>query len=112
MLKNRNMALFIVLMLVTCGLYGLYWLYVTTGELEEQGQAGGQSAMVILLITLFLPWVGYLLFGISANDNLNSIKSKRGMETADNKVLYIILAICVPIAVPILVQNANLVIVR
>lgn len=105
MLKNRNMVLFIVLMFCTCGLYGLYWLYVTAGELEEQGKAGGQSAMVILIISLFLPWVGYLLFGISANDNLNNIKAQKGMETTDNKVLYIILAIVLPIAVPILVQN-------
>lgn len=103
-MKNRNLAVFIILLLVTCGIYGLYWLYVATDDLEKQGQAGGQSAMIILIVSIFLPWVGYLLFGISANDNLNNIKAQRGIEQTDNKVLYIILAIVCPIIVPILVQ--------
>ncbi len=105
MLKNRNIALVIVLGIVTCSIYLFYWLYVTADALEQQGQAGGQSAMIILILSIVICPVGFLLFGMSANDNLNNIKAQKGIEQADNKVLYIVLGILIPIVLVCLVQN-------
>ena len=44
MLKNRSVALVIILSLVTCGIYGLYWIYVTAEALENNGRAGNGAA--------------------------------------------------------------------
>ena len=35
MIKQRNMAMQVVLMVITLGLYGIYWFYVTTKEIIE-----------------------------------------------------------------------------
>ena len=106
MLKNRSIALVIVLGLVTCGIYPLYWLYQTATGLENEGNSGqGLDPILIVIISFFLGGVGYLLFGMSADQNLNNIKSQRGMPTADNKVLYMVLGFLIPIVLVALVQN-------
>ncbi len=106
MLKNRSVALVIILSLVTCGIYGLYWIYVTAEALENNGRAGnGMNGIVLLLLCLFIPSVGYLLFGMAADQNLNSIRSQRGLMRKDNKVVYMLLGFFIPIVLVGLVQN-------
>lgn len=104
MLKNRNIALVIVFGLISCGIYWYYWLYVTADALEQQGQAGGVGAAVILILSILLPPVGFIMFGMSAADNLNNINTQRGLPTQDNKTLYIILGLLIAIVLVIMVQ--------
>ncbi len=52
--KYRNMILQIILMVVTLGIYSIYWFYQTTCELKEL--AGDQMASPALwTILLFIP---------------------------------------------------------
>ena len=102
-MKNRSVATVIILSIVTCGIYELVWLWNTIHELDAEGQASNMSPTVQFIL-MFL-YVGYIFFGINADANLNSIKAKRGIPTTDNKVLYIVLGIFVPIVLVGLVQN-------
>lgn len=106
MLKNRSIVVVIILSLVTCGIYGLYWIYATAQELENEGKSGsGMSPVVLLIVCLFFPYIGYLLFGMAADQNLNNIRMQRGIPTVDNKTLYMILGFIIPIVLVCLVQN-------
>lgn len=105
MLQNRSVATVIILSLVTCGIYSLYWTYVTIEALDNEGQSSNMPAIVQFLLTLFLANVGYILFAINANNNLNSIRAKRGAMAKDQMVLYIILAVVCPIAFVGVLQN-------
>ncbi|MBQ5562156.1 MAG: DUF4234 domain-containing protein [Clostridia bacterium] len=106
MLQNRSIALVIILGLVTCGIYPLYWLYQTATGLENEGKSGaGLEPVLLVIIAFFFPYVGYLLFGMAADQNLNAIKAQRGMPTADNKVMYMVLGFLIPIVLVALVQN-------
>lgn len=103
MLKNRNIGMLILLSIVTCGIYSIYWLWVTIDALDKEGQASNMSS--VLQFVLFFFYVGFIFFGINADANLNAIKAKKGMPTADNKVLYIVLGLLIPIVLVVLVQN-------
>lgn len=106
MLQNRSVALVVVLCLVTCGIYPLYWLYQTATGLENEGKSGsGLDPVILVILSFFLGCVGYLLFGMAADQNLNNIKTQRGMPTADNKVLYMVLGFLIPIVLVAIVQN-------
>lgn len=105
-MQKRSIATVIILGIVTCGIYSLYWLYTTAQALEDEGHSGkGISPTVLVVVSLFFPYIGYLLFGMAANDNLNSIKTQRGLYTSDNKVVYMILGFIIPIVLVGLVQN-------
>ena len=102
MLKNRNIALVIVFSIISCGFYGLYWTYVTMDALDKEG--GSSNMPVIAQFLLLFFYVGYILFGLNADANINAIKAQRGLPTADNKVLWLILGLIFPVALIVLVQ--------
>ncbi len=104
-MKKRSIAAVIILSIITCGIYSWYWVYTTAKDLEDEGHSGGTSPTVQLVLSIFIYVVGYILFGMAADANINAIKSKRGIPTSDNKVVYIILAIFIPIVLVGLVQN-------
>ena len=91
---NRNIALSIVLSVVTCGLYSIYWSVVLTDEVnrEKREYAADLSGIVCFLLSL----VTCNLFGIywayKIGEKLDTIKAERGIMTGrDSNVLYLIL---------------------
>ena len=102
MLQNRSIATVIILSIVTCGIYSLYWAYVTITALDEEGQASNMPAIVQFL--LFFVYVGYILFAINANNNLNAIRAKKGLPQKDQMMVYLLLGIFIPIVLVALVQ--------
>ena len=51
MIKKRNMAMQVLLMIITLGIYGIYWFYVTTSEMvEHKGLKGSPGLWTVLYI--------------------------------------------------------------
>ena len=103
MLMIRNIAVVMILSIITCGIYQLYWLWVSISALDYEGQISNMPAIAQFILQFF--YVGFILFGLNADANINAIKAKRGIPASDNKVLYIILGIFLPIVLVCLVQN-------
>ena len=40
MIKRRNMGMQVILMIITLGIYGIYWFYVTSKEMVEYKRLG------------------------------------------------------------------------
>ena len=38
-IEKRDVALSVILTFITCGLYGLYWMYKINGEMAPKGAA-------------------------------------------------------------------------
>ena len=49
MIKRRNMAMQVLLMIITLGIYGIYWFYVTSKEMVEYKQLDGSPALWTVL---------------------------------------------------------------
>ena len=49
MIKRRNLAMQVLLMIVTLGLYSIYWFYVTSKEMIEYKTLDGSAALWTLL---------------------------------------------------------------
>lgn len=103
MLQNRNVVTVIILSIVTCGIYSLYWSYVTMKALDEEGNASNMP-FIVQFILLFC-YIGYIIFALNANNNLNAIRAKKGLPAKDSMVLFLILGVVFPIALVALVQN-------
>ena len=60
MIKRRNMAMQVFLMVITLGIYGLYWFYVTSKEIIEYKNLNGSPGLWTVL--LFIPWIGFYAY--------------------------------------------------
>lgn len=64
MVKNRNIALCIILSLVTCGIYGWYWFVCLTDDTNTISGEPGTSGVVALVSYPCYMWYLWILLGI------------------------------------------------
>ena len=104
MIEKRSVVSVILLSIVTCGIYMVWWTYVTCSALQREG---GKTSIPPVATTLLMLFTGFggILLGIDAVDNVNAIKFARGIPQKDNKVLWIVLGFLFPIATVGLVQH-------
>jgi len=55
MIERRNMAMQVVLFIITLGIYAIYWFYVTSREMVEYKKLTGSPAVWTLL--MFVPLI-------------------------------------------------------
>ncbi len=105
MIKERNIGLCIILSIVTCGIYGLYWYICLTDDTNTAANAEGPSGIVALLLTLVTCNLYSIYWGYKQGEKIDAAKQSRGMESSDSKVLYLILYLFIPIVAWVLMQN-------
>ena len=105
-MKKRSIATYVILSLVTCGIYLIVVNYKQMTELEIEGANLKLPAWAVLLLNLFVTSAGGALFGFACDDAINQIREKRGFKKEDNLVLWIVFGILFPIVTGALVQDA------
>ena len=56
MIKQRNMGMQVLLMIITLGIYGIYWFYVTSKEMVEYKRLDGSPGLwTVLSLSSLLP---------------------------------------------------------
>lgn len=95
MIKNRSIAVSIILTIITCGIYGIYWFIVMTDDAVKANngkeyQTSGGVAFLLSLVTFGI-YTYYWYFKMGKA--VHSAQVDRGIATSDNSVLYLILGI-------------------
>ncbi len=85
-IKERNPVTAIILTIVTCGIYGIYWAVCLAREAVSVKDANDNALLEIILI-LFISPVGFFL----AEQKLAAGCANRGIAHNDNSILYLIL---------------------
>lgn len=91
---NRSIALSIVLSIVTCGIYSIYWFVVLTDEInrEKMEYAGELSGIACFLLALITCNIYGIYWAYKTGEKLDTIKAERGVPTGrDSNILYLIL---------------------
>ena len=104
-IQKRSIVSVILFTIITCGIYGLYWMYQVAKELQLATGKSQFSPAIILVLGLFVSPVGFVLLAMECNDRLNDIRAAKGMPPADNMVLWVVLGILLPIVQVALIQN-------
>ncbi len=89
MLQNRNIALCIVLTIITCGIYGLYWLVVLNDDInyvtnEPNAMTGG----MVLLLTIVTCGIYGWYWMYTKGEKLDKVDG-----STNSGILFIILGI-------------------
>lgn len=89
----RNPALVLIFSFLTCGIYFLYWLYVTADDLRNYLNDASINPGIDLLISIIC--APYLIYWMYKYGNLlTNAQMQAGINPPeDNAILYLILSI-------------------
>ena len=95
MIERRNIAVCIVLTLVTCGIYGIYWIVCLTNDVNTvSGDVNGTSGGMVVLLTIVTCGIYGIYWAYKQGEKLDFTKNNRGIPSSNSGVLYLILQIC------------------
>lgn len=103
--EERNIVMCIILSLVTCGIYGLYWFVCLTEDTNAAANEEGTSGVMALVFTLITCGIYGLYWAYKCGEKLDKAKTDRGMSASNGGVLYLILYIFGGIIAYALIQN-------
>lgn len=93
MIKERNIAVCIILSIVTCGIYGIIWFISLNDDANTVSgdfKTSGGLAFVLSLVTCGI----YMLYWMyNQGSKIDAAKQNRGIPSSNSGVLYLILAI-------------------
>ncbi|MBR3837018.1 MAG: DUF4234 domain-containing protein [Clostridia bacterium] len=87
-IKARNIVTAIILTIVTCGIYGIYWAICLARE-SVSVKDPADSAILEIVLFLFLPFLGFFL----AEQKFAAGCKEKGIPHNDNSILYLILGL-------------------
>ena len=93
-IQARNIATCIILSIVTCGIYGIYWFISMVNDINEVSESGGPSGAVVFILSLVTCSIYLWYWMYKTGENINAAKKMRGMDTDSNSgIVYLILSI-------------------
>ena len=92
MVERRNVAVAIILSLVTCGIYGIYWQIKMTDEINIiNGTPNDTSGIMVFVYSLITCSIYTYFWMYKMGEKLDNISMSRGMPTQSRGILYLIL---------------------
>ncbi len=93
--QNRNIAVAIILSIVTCGIYGIIWYINMVDDVNRvcNDEKSNQSGGTVFLLTLVTCGIYGIIWFYNAGGRMYRAGQKYGMNISDNGVLYLILTI-------------------
>lgn len=92
-IQQRNIALCIILSIVTCGIYGWYWLYTMTEDTNRLSRdPGATSGGIVILLSIVTCSIYLWYWMYKRGEILDRAKVERGLPSSNSGILYIILA--------------------
>ena len=92
-IPERNIVTCILLSIVTCGIYGLYWFYCLTEDTNKiSGEPNPTSGGMAILLTIVTCGIYGWFWMYKRGEIIDRYRAMRGQQTS-NAVIYLILTI-------------------
>lgn len=105
MVQRRELILYILLTVVTCGLFGLYWFVCLTDDINTLSGQPDTSGVMSVLLTLITCGIYGFIWAYKQGDKIDKIKMSRGIPASNGGVLYLILYLFGGVIAYALIQN-------
>ncbi len=92
MVNQRNIALCIVLSLVTCGIYGLIWFVFLTDDTNTVWGKPGTSGGMAILLTIVTCGIYSFYWAYKQGEKLDEVKQAKGLPSGNSGILYLLLS--------------------
>ena len=93
--ENRDLAVAIILSIVTCGIYGIIWYVNIVNDTNTicNDENSNQSGGMVLLLTIITCGIYGIIWFYQAGKRLATAGQKYGMQISDNSLVYLVLHI-------------------
>lgn len=105
MIQEKNIVLYVVLSIVTCGIFGLYWFVTLTDDTNAIADEEGTSGVVALVLTIVTCGIYGLYWAFKCGEKIDKAHQNRGESSSNGGVLYLILYIFGGVIAYALIQN-------
>ena len=92
-ITKREIPLAVILSLVTCGLYGLYWFVALTNEANKVSGENTPSGGTALLLTLITCGLYSIYWNYKMGQKMYNAGKMHNKDINDNSILYLILSL-------------------
>lgn len=95
--KEKSIGLCVVLSIVTCGIYGIYWLYTIAHDLndlcESQNQEKGAEPGLVVVLGIVTCGIYSLYYLWKAGKMVSSLTRSNGQHPSDDSIVLMVLAL-------------------
>jgi hypothetical protein len=106
--QPRNVLLYFALTIITCGLFGLYWIYALAKDVNTLAQEKGRPAgcdPILSVVLMFLTCNIYTIYFFWKESTvLSTLPGNRG-NTNDDRIIITIIAVFLPVASCMILQS-------
>lgn len=94
-MKERDLAISIILSVVTFGIYGIYWFIVLTNDINEASEDYSTSGGISWLLTLITCGIYGYFWAYKMGKSIAKAKERRGVsyDGSDSALLFVILQV-------------------
>lgn len=93
-IERRELVTAIILSIVTCGIYGIYWMIKLTDEIGiVHGTPGMPSGGTAFLLTIVTCGIYGFIWAYKMGEKLDQIYAARGVPPQSRGVLYLVLSL-------------------
>ncbi len=96
-MKKRSIASLIILTIVTCGIYSLYWFVVTTDDIEDalgsKSDGSCPNGGICLLLSILTCGIYSLYWYYKEAQRLQILSDERGIRSNTEGWIYILLCL-------------------
>ena len=93
MVQRRDIVVCIILSIVTCGIYGLYWMSTLTDDMNQLTGDYSTSGVTAVVFTIITCGIYGLYWMYKQGEKLDNVKAQRGYPTSNSALLFLVLAI-------------------
>ena len=93
MINQKNVAVCIILSLITCGIYGIYWFICLTDDANTVSGSDGTSGVLAFVFSLVTCGIYSLYWLYKQGEKIDTANAARGAANGSNGILYLILGI-------------------
>lgn len=95
--KEKSIGLCVVLSLVTCGIYSIYWLYTIAHDLndlcESQNKEKGAEPGLVVVLSIVTCGIYLLYYLWKAGKMVSSLTRSNGQHPSDDSIVLMVLSI-------------------
>ena len=94
MIQKRSIALYIVLSVVTCGIYGIYWFICLNDETNKvSNEQNPTSSGIAILLCIVTCGIYGVYWAYKQGEKLDAVAAKRGLPNGNKSIIYLLLSL-------------------